>query len=132
MADAVVCEEVGRVYRTPAGDVAAVRTVSLRIAEGSMVALVGRSGSGKTTLLGLIGGLDRPDAGRIEACGFEVSALDRGDLARYRRGTVGFVFQAAGLVPLMTATENVALALELAGEPPDRAASAAREALRQV
>lgn len=132
MTEAVRCDGVGRTYADAAATVAALKDVSFAIAGGELIALVGRSGSGKTTLLGLVGGLDRPDQGHITVCGRDLGSLDELGLVEHRRRTVGFVFQAAGLVPLMTAAENVALALELAGSRPDQAAVAAAVALERV
>ena len=132
MTEAVVCDGVGRTYADAGGAVAALTEVSFEMAAGQLIALVGRSGSGKTTLLGLVGGLERPDEGRITVCGRDLGRLDEQGLVDHRRRTVGFVFQAAGLVPLMTASENVALALELAGAPPREAALEAAVALERV
>jgi putative ABC transport system ATP-binding protein len=99
---------------------------------GELVALLGASGSGKTTLLGILGGLDQPSSGRILIEGRDITELDEAARLSLRRGKVGFVFQAAGLVPLMAACENVALALEVAGIDSRRAESAAMTALERV
>ncbi len=93
------------------GSVQAVSGVSLRIASGEIVAIVGRSGSGKTTLLHLLGGLERPTAGRIVYRGQEVSGLDEDGLALWRRTNIGLVFQAFYLIPTLSALENVAFPL---------------------
>ena len=98
-----------------AGAVNVLRGVSLRLAAGETASLIGPSGSGKTTLLMAVAGLVRPSAGRIEVTGRDLSALDEDGLARFRRDTVGIVFQGFHLVPTMTALENVALPLEFAG-----------------
>jgi putative ABC transport system ATP-binding protein len=90
--------------------------VSLDVARGECVAVTGPSGSGKSTLLGLIAGLDQPTAGRIEVGGVDVTALDDDALARFRRDHVGYVFQSFHLLPTLTAQENVAVPLELAGD----------------
>ena len=90
--------------------------IDLEIAAGSLVALVGPSCSGKTTLLNLVAGLDRPDAGTVRVGDADVSTLDDADAARWRRSTVSSIFQAKGLVPHLTARENVDLALRLAGD----------------
>jgi putative ABC transport system ATP-binding protein len=89
--------------------------VSLEVAPGEVVAITGPSGSGKSTLLGLIAGLDTPSAGSISVDGVEVTALGEAELARFRRRTIGFVFQSYHLIRTLTAAENVAVPLELAG-----------------
>ena len=88
--------------------------VSLEVAAGEVVAVTGPSGSGKSTLLGLLAGLDTPSAGSITVDGVEVTRLGEADLARFRRRTIGFVFQSYHLIPTLTALENVAVPLELA------------------
>jgi putative ABC transport system ATP-binding protein len=90
--------------------------VSLDVPAGQFLAIAGPSGSGKSTLLGLIAGLDQPTAGRIEVAGVDITALDEDALARFRRDHVGYVFQSFHLLPTLTAQENVAVPLELAGE----------------
>jgi putative ABC transport system ATP-binding protein len=97
--------------------------VSLDVPARQFLAVAGPSGSGKSTLLGLIAGLDRPTAGRITVGEVEVTALGEDELARFRRDTVGYVFQSFHLIPTLTALENVAVPLELSGEP-DAAARA--------
>ncbi len=100
--------------------------VSLDVAAGEVVAITGPSGSGKSTLLGLIAGLDTPSAGSIAVDGVEVTGLGESALARFRRRTLGFVFQSYHLIPTLTAAENVAVPLELAGVPEPLAAARAR------
>jgi len=90
--------------------------VTLAVPAGQFVAIAGPSGSGKSTLLGLIAGLDRPTAGSIEVAGVEITGLDEDALAGFRRDHVGYVFQSFHLIPTLTARENVAVPLELAGE----------------
>jgi len=90
--------------------------VSLDVPAGQFLAIAGPSGSGKSTLLGLIAGLDQPTAGRIEVAGVEITGLDEDGLARFRRDRIGYVFQSFHLLPTLTAAENVAVPLELAGE----------------
>jgi putative ABC transport system ATP-binding protein len=98
-----------------AGPVNVLRGISLEIEEGTTVGLVGPSGSGKSTLMMALGGLERASAGTIEIAGCDLNALDEDALARFRRDNIGIVFQSFHLVPTMTALENVALPLELAG-----------------
>jgi putative ABC transport system ATP-binding protein len=100
--------------------------VSLDVAAGEVVAITGPSGSGKSTLLGLIAGLDTPSAGSIAVDGVEVTDLGETALARFRRRTLGFVFQSYHLIPTLTAAENVAVPLELAGVPEPLTAARAR------
>ena len=92
------------------GRVAALDGVSLAVEEGEWLVVMGPSGSGKTTLLNLLAGLDRPSAGRLAVAGSELSALGPRELARFRRETVGLVFQEFHLIPYLTALENVMLA----------------------
>jgi putative ABC transport system ATP-binding protein len=120
---AVVAEGVSRTYRSSGGDVHALRDVSFAIPRGQLVALVGRSGSGKTTLLNCVGGLDRPTSGRVVVGGQEVTALDERGRTRLRRDELAFVFQTFGLVPMLSAAENVGLPMRLR-----RVAPAEREA----
>jgi putative ABC transport system ATP-binding protein len=104
--------------RLVSGDVAVdvLTAVSLEVPAGQFLAVAGPSGSGKSTLLGLIAGLDQPTSGRITVAGVEITRLDEDELARFRRDTIGFVFQSYHLIPTLTALENVAVPLELAGE----------------
>jgi putative ABC transport system ATP-binding protein len=106
-----------RTYGSTPNLVHAVRDASFDVAPGEMVALVGRSGSGKTTLLNLLGGLDRPDAGTVQVDGVEVTALDDAGLSELRRETVSYVFQTFGLLPALTAAENVGVPLRLRRTP---------------
>ncbi len=94
----------------------ALDRLSLDVPHGQLLSLVGLSGSGKSTLLGLIAGLDQPTAGRIRVAGVEITRLSEDALARFRRDTLGYVFQAYHLIPTLTALENVAVPLELAGD----------------
>ena len=103
-----------------------LKGISLEVARGEAVGLVGSSGSGKSTLLMTMAGLERPDAGRVTVAGTELTGLDEDALARFRGRHIGIVFQSFHLVPTMTARENVALPLELAGKP-DAFARAERE-----
>ena len=111
--------------RLPSGDrlLTILDAVDLAVAAGEFVAILGPSGSGKSTLLGLAAGLDRPSAGEVKIEGRAIQALSEDELARLRRGRIGFVFQSFQLLPNLTALENVLLPLELAGreEPLARA-----------
>ena len=111
----VELRHVNRRYLVGEEEIWAVRDASLRIEQGEFLALIGRSGSGKTTLLNLIAGLDRPDSGEVLVEGEDIAAYSEGRLTRLRRHRVGFVFQSFGLLPLLTAYENVELAMRIAG-----------------
>ena len=128
----IQAENVSRHYRLGETLISAVNEISLDIATGEFVALLGSSGSGKSTLLNLLAGLDRPTSGAIHFRGQNLAALDPEELARYRRDTVGMVFQSFNLLPRMTLDENVELPLRLAEI--DRAERNARvtEALERV
>ncbi|MER5878332.1 ABC transporter ATP-binding protein [Streptomyces sp. NPDC060235] len=106
-------ENVHRTYGTGAAAVHALRGVSFDVPRGELVALKGRSGSGKTTLLNVVGGLDSPDEGRVVVDGLDLSTLDEGGLLGLRRDRIGFVFQSFGLIPILTAAENVGVPLRL-------------------
>jgi putative ABC transport system ATP-binding protein len=94
-----------------------LRNLSLDVPAGQFLAVAGPSGSGKSTLLGLIAGLDQPTGGTIEVAGVDITRLGEDELARFRRDTIGYVFQSFHLIPTLTAVENVAVPLELAGDP---------------
>ncbi|MBE2275665.1 MAG: ABC transporter ATP-binding protein [Rhodobacteraceae bacterium] len=98
-----------------AGPVEILRGITLNVNKGETLGLTGPSGSGKSSLLMLMGGLEQATSGRIAALGQDLTAMDEDRLARFRRGTVGVVFQSFHLIPTMTALENVALPMELAG-----------------
>jgi len=114
-ADAIVLSGVDLSLGRGAGRVHILRDVSLNIGRGEAVALLGPSGSGKSTLLMVMTGLERPDSGTVSIAGEDLSRLDEDALARFRGRTIGIVFQAFHLIPTMTALENVAVPLELAG-----------------
>ncbi|MFD6656219.1 ABC transporter ATP-binding protein [Streptomyces parvus] len=109
----VTVEDLHRSYGSGAAAVHALRGVSFEIPRGELVALKGRSGSGKTTLLNLVGGLDTPDSGRITVDGTELAGLGEKGLLELRRDRVGFIFQSFGLIPILTAAENVGVPLRL-------------------
>ncbi|MFF7447860.1 MULTISPECIES: ATP-binding cassette domain-containing protein [unclassified Streptomyces] len=105
--------DVHKSFGRGAGVVHALRGVSLEVPRGELVALKGRSGSGKTTLLNIVGGLDSPDQGRVEVAGQDLAGLDEDGLLALRRDSIGFVFQSFGLIPILTAAENVGVPLRL-------------------
>ena len=109
----VIADALVRDY--PSGDsvVHALRGVSFEVARGELMAVKGRSGSGKTTLLNLLGGLDKPTSGRVVVDGREMSSMSEAQLVDARRNTVAFIFQAFGLVPILSAAENVEIPLRL-------------------
>ncbi len=98
-----------------AGEVNILRGLDLEVAAGETVGIVGPSGSGKSTMMMIVAGLERPTAGRVEVAGADLAGLDEDGLARLRRARIGIVFQAFHLIATMTALENVAVPLELAG-----------------
>ncbi|MEU9331850.1 ABC transporter ATP-binding protein [Streptomyces sp. NPDC048290] len=106
-------EDVHKSYGEGAAAVHALRGVSFRVGRGELVALKGRSGSGKTTLLNIVGGLDAPDRGRITVGGQELTGLGESGLLELRRDRIGFVFQSFGLIPILSAAENVGVPLRL-------------------
>jgi putative ABC transport system ATP-binding protein len=112
---AVVARDLTRTYQLEGVRVEALRGVSLEIAEGDHVALIGPSGSGKSTLMHLLGGLDRPTTGELRVGGRDIATLSAGELAKLRNETIGFVFQSFHLLPRTTALDNVALPLVYRG-----------------
>jgi len=116
MPDAVLSlRDAGLTLAGNAGPVEVLRGITLDVGRGESVGLVGPSGSGKSSLLMLMGGLERATAGSVHALGHDLTAMDEDALARFRRGNMGVVFQSFHLIPTMTALENVATPLELAG-----------------
>ena len=117
-------EAIGVVREYPSGDgiVHALAGVDLRVEPGELIAVRGRSGSGKTTLLNVLGGLDRPTAGRVSIEGRDLASLSTDQLLDLRRRTISFIFQGFGLLPILSAAENVEIPLRLA-----RAAPAVRQ-----
>ena len=107
MTPIVRAEDLGREYRLSSHTVTAVSHVGLIVEPGTMVAIHGLSGSGKTTLLNLIGGLDKPTSGNVWLDGTDLTTATDAELVEFRRHKIGFVFQAFGLLPILTATENV-------------------------
>lgn len=110
-----VATDVEKVFHTGEVEVKALAGVSLTVNAGDFLALVGPSGSGKTTMLNLFGALDRPTKGKVEVLGRDLGAMSKTERAQLRLSSLGFVFQAYNLVPVLTAAENVELILELQG-----------------
>jgi ABC-type lipoprotein export system ATPase subunit len=104
-----------KIYKEGAIETVALRGATLSIAEGEFVAITGRSGAGKSTLMNLIGGLALPSAGRVVINGTDIAKLSETERAAFRRQTIGIVYQTDNLIPFLTAAENVALPMELAG-----------------
>jgi putative ABC transport system ATP-binding protein len=123
---------ITKTYRMGEVDVRALRGVSLAVAEGEFVAIMGASGSGKSTLMNVIGCLDRPTTGSYRLAGEEVARLDRDALASVRNRTLGFVFQSFNLLQRTSALENVELPLVYSGMPGKERHARAREALERV
>jgi len=111
----LVAENLTRTFGTGAQRVIAVNGVSLEVCAGDFLALVGRSGSGKTTLLNLLAGLDQPTGGRVYFEGRDLAGFSERDLLELRRHKIGFIFQSFGLIPLLSAYENVELPLHISG-----------------
>jgi putative ABC transport system ATP-binding protein len=132
LAPAIQLDHISRHYTMGASSVRAVDDLSLVIAQNEFLALLGSSGSGKSTLLNLIGGLDRPTSGSIVSNGQNIAALSSLDLARYRRNTVGMIFQSFNLLTRMTLEENVELPLRLAEVDRAERPGRVREALERV
>jgi putative ABC transport system ATP-binding protein len=115
----VEAEGLSREYPSGEGIIHALRAVDLVVGRGELLAVRGRSGSGKTTLLNLLGGLDHPTAGRIVVDGSEITAMGEKELVETRRQAIAFVFQEFGLVPILSAAENVEVPLRLVEADPD-------------
>jgi len=118
---------VTRSYRVGTAEILALRGIDLDLAAGELIVLLGASGSGKSTLVNIMGGLDRPSQGTVRYHGLDLVAASDAELTRFRRRSVGFVFQFYNLVPGLTALENVELITELSESP-----MPAREALERV
>lgn len=132
MTTLVELDGAARWFGTGHTQVMALHPTTLKVDAGELVAVMGPSGSGKTTLISLVGGLDKPSAGRVLVDGQNVGALKPRHLAILRRRTVGYVFQDLNLLAGLTARENVAIPLELDGRPIGEARSLAEAALESV
>lgn len=113
----IQCENLVKIYKTDEIEVVALQGLDLTVDDGEMMAIIGNSGSGKSTLLNMIGGLDRPSAGALEVAGQDLLKFDEQRYMKYKRETVGFVWQnnARNLVPYLTAQQNVELPMLLSG-----------------
>jgi putative ABC transport system ATP-binding protein len=114
----VAARDVSRTFGSGDTAVHALRGVSLTVGEGQLVVVRGRSGSGKTTLLNVIGGLDVPTGGTVHVAGHDVTTMTERERVMLRRGTVGFIFQSFGLIPMLSASENVGVPLRITGTEP--------------
>ena len=132
MAAAIELRDVTRRYVAGRARLAAISHVDLTVEEGELVAVMGPSGSGKTTLLSVAGGLERPDEGRVTVLGRDLGSAGARELDELRLRDVGWLFQSPGLLPVLTALENVALPLQLQGQSEARWLAAAGAALAAV
>lgn len=121
-----------KVYGSGSHEVQALTGLDLEVSPGTLVIVRGRSGSGKTTLLNLLGGLDSPTSGTIELDGVDLETLGEAQLSDVRRDKLGFIFQAFGLIPILTATENVEIPLRMSRSPSAERRERARDLLDQV
>jgi putative ABC transport system ATP-binding protein len=119
-AHVVAARDLVRRYGDGDTAVHALRGVSLSVASGKLTAVMGPSGSGKSTLMHILAGLDKPTSGEVTIAGVDVTALDDTALTKLRRDHIGFIFQFFNLLPMLTAAENIALPLKLAGAQPDQ------------
>ena len=124
--------DLTRVYLLASEEIRALDGVTMEVEEGQFLAVVGRSGSGKTTLLNLMAGLDKPSSGTVFLQGRDLAQMNEAELIKVRRHRIGFVFQSFGLLPLLSALENVELPLRIAGAPAGSREKRAREALEMV
>jgi len=129
---AVRAEGLAKTYLGETAPVTVFQNLSFELPERVFAAVMGPSGSGKSTLLHLLGGIDRPDAGRVEVLGASLDAMRPRERARFRNENIGFVFQFHHLLPEFTAAENVAFPHRIAGEPDREARRLARELLARV
>jgi len=125
-------KDVMKSFRSGGGTVTAVKGVTMTVANGEFVAIVGRSGSGKTTLMNLLGALEQPTSGAIFVDGQDITQLSRVELVHYRGRKIGFVFQSYNLVPNLTSVENVMLPMEFIGVAKAERRTRARQLLEQV
>ena len=124
--------DVIRTFGSGDSAVTAVNKISCDVNQSEFLSITGRSGSGKTTLLNLMAGLDKPTSGSVKMNGLEIGDLSESDLVELRRNSLGFVFQSFGLLPLLSAFENVELPLRISGTPAKKRENRAREMLEMV
>jgi len=124
----VAIADASKIYKTPAEDVQALRSVNWQVKNGQAVAIMGPSGCGKSTLLNLLGGVDRPTSGRVQVDGADIGAMDERALEAYRLRKVGFVFQFYNLIPSISAIENIELPMIMSG----RSELESRERARRI
>lgn len=130
----VYCENLVKIYKVADLEAVALQGLDVQIRRGELMAIVGNSGSGKSTLLNILGGLDRPSAGRVMVAGRDLLKMSESDLVRYKRDVVGFVWQqtARNMLPYLTAIENVELPMVIAGRYGAKERAWARELLEVV
>lgn len=128
----IYCDGLGKSYRQGSNSIVVLNELSLSVAPGESVAIMGASGSGKSTLLNMLGALDRPDRGRVEITGKSIAELSDGELSRLRNRKLGFVYQFHHLLPEFNAAENVAMPLLIAGVSKRSALQTAVEWLSRV
>lgn len=128
----IAARDVGRVYASDSGDVHALRDINFEVERGEFVALRGRSGSGKTTLLNCLGGLDSPTSGVIWIQGVDIGTMEEVERTRWRRESIGFVFQQMGLLPSFSAYENLDVMARLGNVPRRERHRRIHEALEKV
>lgn len=133
MSNAVlVCDDIHKTFREGELEVEVLKGISLTINQGETVAILGASGSGKSTLLHCLGGLDRPDSGKVVLEGTDLFTLNEADIGKLRNRSLGFVYQFHHLLPEFSALENVAMPLVIGGSDIDESLGRAEEMLRQV
>ena len=130
----IACEDLFKIHKSDELEVVALRGLDLKVRGGELMAIVGASGSGKSTLLNILAGLDQPSAGRAFVGGRDLLTMTEGEMVRYRRSAVGFIWQQTGrnLIPYLTATQNVELPLMLDGVEAGAARERANELLAAV
>ncbi len=129
---AVRCVDLCKTYRQGDEDIKALDHLSIEIAKGDFVCLMSPSGGGKTTLLNAIGGLDIPDSGEVWVAGQRIDRMSKSELADLRLASIGFVFQAYNLIPVLTAQENVEFVMQVQGVPPAQRREKSRAILEEV